>query len=311
MDKLKKEKEKIKKRKKIKKKMIFKNKNIKFNNDKNNVVKKIKVLGVGGFSKVYLALDSENNHVALKRTKTNKNIKALHMAQNEINILKSISHPHVIKYYNSMILQKKVYLLIEYCCLGNIDKELFDLRRTKTCLLSVLQALQYLHGKNIVHRDITTFNILQQKNEIGEDIVKLSDFGLAVEIKDVCINNKDKYKTSSDVCKSLTASGTIMYVAPEVVSYNVCCADIFSIDIWSFGVLIYYLVIHKYPFKGEYLPQIVDNIKHLKYQIEDASKSHLPKDAVDNALDIIKNIFVLQPKNRFSLEQIKSHPLFL
>lgn len=278
--------------------MFFRKRQITFKNN-DMTVKKLKILGTGGFSKVYLVCSDNEKLFALKRTKFKKNSLLLELVKNEINILKQICHPNIIGYYNHHILANKVYMLMEFCSFGTIEHKLFDINEAKIHLFSVSKAMIYLHSNNIIHRDISAANILLQTNDFGEKTIKLADFGLSVQINDVCGNDKSLY---SNVCKSLACSGTVMYVAPEVLLHNVLCEYICATDIWSFAVLVYFLIFHKYPFEGNCVSEVIKNITKINHGTEQTHDN--------NAIDLVQKIFVLSPKKRITLEQMQSHPFF-
>lgn len=194
-------------------------------------------LGGGAFGDVYLAEDTLiGKNFAIKVSKLKeKDIKVL---KSEAQILASLDHPHIARFYNLDIIEGKLVLVIEYVE-GNSLRGLLEQRRIKPeeipkVFFPVLDALDYAHSKGVIHRDIKPENILISK----DGIVKLVDFGLGIFIKGGSLR--------------ATIAGTPVYMAPE--SWNGVFLP--SSDIYSLGVVIYESLTGKNPFDGETLEEI-------------------------------------------------------
>ncbi len=130
---------------------------------------------------------------------------------------------------------------MEYCDLGNLynmqkrqSAKVFALEEASFICLQILQGLEYIHQNNIIHRDIKLENIFIRKNGKGGNYVcKIGDFGLARPI--------------GDEETAITNCGTEIYMAPEILSGQSYGKQA---DIWSLGVLFYYLLFGNFPFKG-------------------------------------------------------------
>jgi len=148
-------------------------------------------------------------------------------------------------------------------------------------MTEVAIALEYMHTKGIVYRDLKSENVM-----IGrEGHVKLVDLGLAKRI----LNNR-----------TLTLCGTPQYLAPEKVkgeSYGI------QVDIWSFGVLLFELLAGYNPFTDEENPMaLFRNIR--KGKINWAP--YIGKEAIN----FIKKLLVIDPKERLAVDKFKLEPLF-
>lgn len=153
----------------------------------------------------------------------------------EIDILKTLDHNNIIKLYGVYNTAKQVILNTEFCGENNLQNYLnhynniIRLSEVRDILVSLANALKYLHSKGVSHRDIKLENILIKQN----GIVKLIDFGFAVvnENRDALLDN---------YC------GTPAYMSPEIVERKLY--DGHKADMWALGVLMYRIVSGKFPF---------------------------------------------------------------
>lgn len=161
----------------------------------------------------------------------------------------------------------------------------------------MISALEYCHSLNIIHRDLKPENILIDQ---ATKTIKISDFGLST-----LLNNKD------EMIKN--ACGTPNYLAPEIINHTVGYLGQ-AADIWSAGVILYNCVTGG---KIKYLYKLIktgnpfhsSNQNDLYHNILNADCEY-PKYLSKNLIDLFKNIFIPQPRARFTIEQIKVHPWF-
>ena len=181
-----------------------------------------KILNSGHFSTAHLICQNDSdNSDNLKVVKLTKGLNNKLISEREIDVLKQISHPYIIKLYTFGTKDDKFWALLEYCNKGSLTEFGLPVEmylRVK-CISHIIQGLDYIHSKNIIHRDIKSDNILVNCDESREAYVfKLGDFNLARELP--------------DYIQKLTVCGTYKYMAPEVLSrekYNM------KSDLW--GVL--------------------------------------------------------------------------
>ncbi|GKV16745.1 hypothetical protein SLEP1_g27341 [Rubroshorea leprosula] len=191
-----------------------------------------KELGEGGFGTVYHGVLSDGRVVAVKRL-FEKNLKRVEQFINEIKILADIRHPNLVTLYGCTSRHSRELLLVyEYIPNGTVADHLHG-RRAKSGLLTwpvrlriaieTANALAYLHGKEIIHRDVKTNNILLDNSFH----VKVADFGLSRLFP-------------NDVTHVSTApQGTPGYVDPE---YYQCYHLTDKSDVYSFGVVLIELI---------------------------------------------------------------------
>lgn len=145
--------------------------------------------------------------------------------KDEKNILASINYPFIVKMFFSFQSSTKLYLVVEYCQGGELFYHLrrnktFSVEKSKFYIAEILLALNHLHEKNIIYRDLKPENVLLHVN--GH--IKIADFGLSKYDLD------RTFLTNSANTKTYTFCGTPEYLAPEIIKgkgYN------HSIDIWS------------------------------------------------------------------------------
>ena len=259
--------------------------------------KKLKLLGEGFFSTVYEVQNRITDIMrAMKAIKKNSEIKQDEKEIiNEINILKTIDHPNIVKIFEFYSNSQNYSIIMEYCKGGQLYEEIrnkapFDEEYTAYVMYQIFSAINYCHGMNIIHRDLKPENILivnRYKNNYYPN-VKICDFGMAKMIH----KNQDENKFV----------GTIYYVAPEVIQkkYNEKC------DLWSCGVIMYIMLSRKPPFGGEGANEIMANIQKGTLDLE----SH-PFDTIsENAKDLIRKLLTRDVKKRISAQEALNHPWF-
>ena len=243
-----------------------------------------KKIGTGGFSTCYKLYNVQDKKIyAAKEIIKNKS--SYDRIKNEIDIYEYLKHDNIVNQKEHFIYNDTQYLIFEFC--ENRDlSHLIDKRKklkeieVQYYITQLIQALIHLHDRNIVHRDLKLGNIFLT----GKMELKLGDFGLAKKL-----SFRDE-KISEGV-------GTPAYMAPEILEnmgYSL------EVDIWSLGVIMYYLIIGKLPFNK---PNQED-IKSVSYTF--------PKKAIISkaAKSLIEQILVKDPKKRPNLKQILRHDFF-
>ena len=267
--------------------------------DPDKYYKKIKDLGSGSYGSVYQARNLiMDNIVAIKIIeKVQDNMIDDLEIKNEINILKTLSHPNIVKIYEFFDTVLYYYIVTEYCKKGELFayiKNRYSEKQLAVLFYQVFSGLCYLHEKKILHRDLKLENLMVSEIEkdliTGEEYfwIKIIDFGTAKIF--------EKNKTEKAVI------GSSYYIAPEVLKqrYNEKC------DTWSVGVILYMTLVGVAPFDGHTDDDIIRRIKVGKYNKHDVrfvEHSEEAKDLVYKLLE--KNI-----EKRLSAKEALNHPWF-
>jgi MAP/microtubule affinity-regulating kinase len=144
--------------------------------------KLLKTIGKGNFARVMLARHlPTNSEVAIKIIdKTQLNTNSLEKLFREVSIMKILNHPNIVKLYEVIETEKTLYLVMEYINNGEVFEYLVKNGRMKENIArqkfrQIVSAVQYLHSKNIIHRDLKAENLLLDSNLD----VKIVDFGFS------------------------------------------------------------------------------------------------------------------------------------
>ena len=167
----------------------------------------------------------------------------------EINILKDLDHPNILKVYEFYSSEKYIYIINELCTGGELFDKIVDVKyfsESVACniMRQLLSAVAYCHEKGVIHRDLKPENILIESSEEKDKEffhIKVIDFGTCEILK--------KKKLTEQI-------GTSFYIAPEVLKngYNEKC------DLWSCGVILYILLCGSPPFYGKNEKEIFKKI---------------------------------------------------
>ncbi|XP_055230065.1 serine/threonine-protein kinase Chk2 isoform X4 [Gorilla gorilla gorilla] len=214
--------------------------------------------------------------------------------ETEIEILKKLNHPCIIKIKNFFDAED-YYIVLELMEGGELFDKVVGNKRLKeaTCKLyfyQMLLAVQYLHENGIIHRDLKPENVLLSSQE--EDcLIKITDFGHS--------------KILGETSLMRTLCGTPTYLAPEVLVSVGTAGYNRAVDCWSLGVILF-ICLSGYPPFSEHRTQV-----SLKDQITSGKYNFIPEvwaEVSEKALDLVKKLLVVDPKARFTTEEALRHP---
>ena len=257
--------------------------------------KKVKFLGEGSFAAVYSVENRITGEVrAMKIINKNPNCSIDDDKEifNEINILRTMDHPNILKIFEFYSNKESYSIVTELCSGGElfqeiIDKGPFNEKYCSYVMYQIFSAINYLHKLNIIHRDLKPENILIVKKDKNKfPYIKICDFGTSKIFSKNSLQNQ--------------LVGSSYYIAPEILNgknYNEKC------DIWSCGVILYILLSGRPPFIGKDENEIAENVKKGNYDLTQS-----PFHMISNeAKDLIKNCLNIDPKKRISAENALNH----
>lgn len=261
---------------------------------------KEKELGSGSFGKVLLVENAETCQIyAAKEFSPSKYSKELiSLLENEILISTSFLNPNIIKMIDITEICGKTYIIFEYCNGGDLksymDKYInnygsnFNEKEIQHILRQIINGLSCLHRNKIIHHDIKLENILlnfKSGNNILESEVKISDFGLS------------KFKDQNNIKK---IGGTPLYMDPKQFEVEESIEKEY-VDIWSLGILTYYLLTGKHPFykEGFGLAELVSTINKGIYILKNSTSKQL--------VSFLNSCLQNDPSKRLTIDELAYH----
>ena len=274
----------------------------------------IKSLGKGAFGEVFLTTKKGSNELyATKQLNKdifdNRNTKKYFL--NEINILKELSHPNIVKFADLKRTANHFYIMMEYCNGGELCKTLeahisktgrpFSEEVVQSLMKQIISAFQYIHGKDIIHRDIKLENILlnyntnedKENKNVIKATVKIIDFGFAARMEKTGL----KYTTLGSpinmdplILSELRKRGKNI----NRVGYDQ------KADIWSLGTICYELAIGKSAFEANKIDDLIAKIEKGEYTV--------PTNLSRELISFINGMLQYDPNQRLNIDQLAKHP---
>uniref|UniRef100_J3KR82 Serine/threonine-protein kinase PLK4 n=1 Tax=Homo sapiens TaxID=9606 RepID=J3KR82_HUMAN len=247
------------------------------------------LLGKGSFAGVYRA---ESIHTGLEVAIKMIDKKAMYKAgmvqrvQNEVKIHCQLKHPSILELYNYFEDSNYVYLVLEMCHNGEMNRYLknrvkpFSENEARHFMHQIITGMLYLHSHGILHRDLTLSNLLLTRNMN----IKIADFGLATQLK---MPHEKHY----------TLCGTPNYISPEIATRS---AHGLESDVWSLGCMFYTLLIGRPPFDTDTVKNTLNKVVLADYE--------MPSFLSIEAKDLIHQLLRRNPADRLSLSSVLDHP---
>ncbi|UPX16894.1 Non-specific serine/threonine protein kinase [Ascochyta rabiei] len=246
-------------------------------------------LGKGAFGSVYRALNwGTGETVAIKQVRLeNLGAADLKNMEMEIDLLKNLNHPNIVKYHGFVRSSESLYIILEYCENGSLHSICKNFGKFPENLVAlymsqVLHGLLYLHEQGVIHRDIKGANILTTK----EGLVKLADFGVA---------------TKQSGLDQSSVVGTPYWMAPEVIELSGATT---SSDIWSVGCTVIELIEGKPPYHKLQPMQAL-------FRIVNDEHPPIPGSASPLLREFLMECFQKNPTLRISAKRLLKHPWIL
>lgn len=237
-------------------------------------------------------VSDEQVKVAIKeinlRTLGKQQLQDLNM---EMNILSQLDHESIVEIYAVYTLPDKLFMVTEYLRGGELltaicKRDHYHERDARRVMWQVTSALQYMHARRVIHRDIKPMNLILAERTL-ESPVKIADFGFAA------IDCDEIRRPGRFLC------GTPGYIAPEVLSYRSYST---KVDMWSLGIVLYVLLSGYMPFPTDESGE--EHVKRGRIVFPPARFARVSH----GAKDLIQRLLMVDPEQRLSATQVLQHP---
>ncbi|CAF0778554.1 unnamed protein product [Rotaria sordida] len=242
-------------------------------------------IGLGNFSRVKLGVHLlAKEKVAIKiLDKTKLDERTQRLLLREITSMERLHHPNIIRLYEVIETPNEIYIVTEYAPGGELYTRItkqgkFIEDEAKPIFAQITAAVDHVHKKGIIHRDIKSENVFFAK----ERLIKLGDFGFSTF--------SEKNQTLTTFC------GSPPYAAPELFRDENYIG--IYVDLWAMGILLYFMVTGLMPFRAE-------NVGKLKKSILEGHYS-IPIHVSDECQQLIRGLLHPEAVQRWSIEQIRS-----
>ncbi|KAF2868727.1 hypothetical protein BDV95DRAFT_597056 [Massariosphaeria phaeospora] len=284
-------------------------------------------LGEGEFGKVKMGWKKDSNvEVAIKlirRETLGGNANRLQKIYREIQILRGLEHPNIVRLHEMVETERHIGIILEYASGGELFDYILNHRYLKDgaarrLFAQLISGVGYLHKKGIVHRDLKLENLLLDRNR---NII-ITDFGFANTFNpgdelgeeiEFNLGNKEFVRSMGlEVTEGSrrgdlmqTSCGSPCYAAPElVVSDSLYTGR--KVDVWSCGVILYAMLAGYLPFDDDPANPEGDNI-NLLYKYIVSTPLTFPEYVTPHARDLLKRILVPDPRKRADLFEVARH----
>ena len=273
-----------------------------------------KSLGKGTFGEVFLTIKKNSSDlfatkvIDLNKLKKNGPLMQKHL-ENEIQIMKQLDHPNIIKLYDDIRTNDKYYLIIEYCNGGSLldllnqykkkYKRSFSIKLVQYFMKQIIEGLAYIHSKNIIHRDIKLVNILVkfrnilkknktesinindlEESDFFSSTIKIIDFGVSIKLE----NGLAK-----------TFAGTLVNMAPQVLEKRKGYNE--KADIWSLGTIFYQMLTGEQLFNVD----IFEKLEKGEYSIP------IDIELSNETISFLKSMLQYNEESRASAKELLKH----
>ncbi len=262
------------------------------------------LIGQGSFGSVYLALHAITGELmAVKQVEmpsdtganAHKKRSMVNALKHEIGLLREIQHPNIVQYLGSSSDDEHLNIFLEYVPGGSVAAMLNQVGPLREPLIrnfvrQILTGLAYLHGRDIIHRDIKGANVLVDM----KGGIKISDFGISKRVEASSLLNAGAGHSHRP-----SLQGSVFWMAPEVVKQTSYTR---KADIWSLGCLVVEMFTGDHPYPDCSQLQAI-------FKIGDSKASPtLPAHASDEAKEFLSQTFEIDHTKRPSADELLLSP---
>ena len=271
-----------------------------------------KLIGKGSFGEVYLTRRKGDNKLyatkIYKRDIFENSIELKKYLKSEVLILRKLDHQNIVKLIEVKKTKKHFYLVMEYCNGDDLLKTLekykkkykkpFSEEIVQYLMKQIMNAFNYIHSKEIMHRDIKLENILlhfdSEQDKLNLNIMKstpkIIDFGFAIILKNSLAESilGNPINMAPLLLKKLTSNGKIRKLGYDNKE-----------DIWSIGSICYEMLIGKPAFDAEDLDDLVDKVEKGNYNV--------PFTLSKEVVSFLNGMLQYDPKARLTCQQLIKH----
>lgn len=261
------------------------------------------LIGKGSYGRVYMGCNANTGEIiAVKQVElpkkqfeqTNQQKEVANALKFESETLKDLEHPRIVRYLGYEESPESLNIFLEYVPGGSIESCLFQHGRfseglTKSFTSQILEGLEYLHCRGIIHRDLKAANILV--DHLGN--CKISDFGISKRVDQL------------EAARANTGmKGTLFWMAPEVVSPPKGGGYDVKVDIWSVGCIVLEMWSGKRPWAGQEAVAVMLKL------YKDRLPPPIPKDLhlSELAISFRNSCFASNPAKRPMAAELRKHP---
>jgi len=251
----------------------------------------LSVVGDGLVGKIFQVVMKGTNKVYAMKVMRKKRIVdqvLINGTQTERNIMLSIEHPFITKLHYAFQTDKKLYLIMDYLPGGDLSYHLnnmgrFNEKLTQFYAAEIGLALNNLHGRNIIYRDLKASNTLLDL----EGHIRLADFGMA------------KQMSTEIPAYSFSFCGTTRYMAPEIIKETGYGS---AVDWWAYGVLLFQMLTGRFPYDDDDEDNIADKILN--------DRLDFPSNISQHSKALIRGLLHRNPSQRFGWAEVRRQPFF-
>ncbi|CAA0834761.1 Mitogen-activated protein kinase kinase kinase 3 [Striga hermonthica] len=259
--------------------------------------RKGELIGCGAFGRVYMGMNLDSGEllavkeVAVATNSTSKKTQGyIDELEKEVNLLKNLSHPNIVRYLGTAREEDSLNILLEFVPGGSISSLLgkfgsFPESVIRMYTKQLLIGLEYLHANKIMHRDIKGANILVD----NKACIKLADFGASKRVEALVT-----------VTGAKSMKGTPYWMAPEVIVQS---GHSYSADIWSVGCTVIEMATGKAPWSQQY-----QEVAALFYIGTTKSHPPIPEHLSSEAKDFLLKCLQKEPDLRSTASELLKHP---